>query len=399
MGKAPAQYEYLRSHLHEIARRIADRLVEEIPVYRALPAEVVDTDIVRIIESNMRLFLDVIAKGRDPTEDELRHIAASAAQRAQERLPLDALLAGTHLGIEVGWWTVVEATPPEDLHDLLDASRHLLRHLRATVPVIAMSYLQEHQTIHGDERDARLALVNALLAGEPTSQLAARAGVRPAPSYLVVHLRLLSNGDQDLVVSEHRTARLIQAELDGCARTTVLTAFDQHGATILYPARPETLAALTADMPALVTRVGELTRHRCTAGIAPARESGDVPVAARQALEIADLALRLGRPPGTYQLGDLLFEYQITRPGPGLEMMAAVLEPLGQHEHLLDSLRVLIDTDSNRRLAAARLHIHPNTLDYRMRRIAVLTGLDPHQPQGSHQLRAALLAHDLLRTG
>ncbi|EUA48338.1 putative transcriptional regulator [Mycobacteroides abscessus subsp. abscessus] len=36
--------------------------------------------------------------------------------------------------------------------------------------------------------------------------------------------------------------------------------------------------------------------------------------------------------------------------------------------------------------------MHPNTLDYRLRRVAELTGLDPAQPSAARTLAAALLA-------
>ena len=43
---------------------------------------------------------------------------------------------------------------------------------------------------------------------------------------------------------------------------------------------------------------------------------------------------------------------------------------------LIDTLEVFLDADLDRRRAAERLHVHPNTLDYRLRRVAELTGLD-----------------------
>jgi DNA-binding PucR family transcriptional regulator len=36
--------------------------------------------------------------------------------------------------------------------------------------------------------------------------------------------------------------------------------------------------------------------------------------------------------------------------------------------------------------------IHPNTVDYRLRRITELTGIDATQPRGIHHLTAALAA-------
>ncbi|MDG4863407.1 helix-turn-helix domain-containing protein, partial [Streptomyces sp. T-3] len=45
-----------------------------------------------------------------------------------------------------------------------------------------------------------------------------------------------------------------------------------------------------------------------------------------------------------------------------------------------------------RRPTAAELHVHPNTVDYRLRRISELTGLDPANTADVPLLSAALAA-------
>jgi DNA-binding PucR family transcriptional regulator len=50
----------------------------------------------------------------------------------------------------------------------------------------------------------------------------------------------------------------------------------------------------------------------------------------------------------------------------------------------------------NRRQTALDLHVHRNTLDYRLQRISALTGLDLAVPAQTRVLEAALTARDLL---
>lgn len=57
---------------------------------------------------------------------------------------------------------------------------------------------------------------------------------------------------------------------------------------------------------------------------------------------------------------------------------------------LLDTARVVLDTGLDRRAAAARLHLHPNTVAQRMRRLEELTGLQLSQPADLLQLTSAL---------
>ncbi len=57
---------------------------------------------------------------------------------------------------------------------------------------------------------------------------------------------------------------------------------------------------------------------------------------------------------------------------------------------LLDTARVVLDTGLDRRAAAARLHLHPNTVAQRMRRLEELTGLQLSRPADLLQLTSAL---------
>ena len=51
--------------------------------------------------------------------------------------------------------------------------------------------------------------------------------------------------------------------------------------------------------------------------------------------------------------------------------------------------------DTHLHTLAAALHVHPNTLDYRLRRIVELTGLDPSTTRGLQLLGAALASRRL----
>ncbi|MGY4102881.1 PucR family transcriptional regulator [Nocardia sp. R16R-3T] len=58
--------------------------------------------------------------------------------------------------------------------------------------------------------------------------------------------------------------------------------------------------------------------------------------------------------------------------------------------HLLEASQAHLRHGSDRKAAAARLHVHPNTFSYRLRRIAELTGIDPADPNNSRLLAASL---------
>jgi sugar diacid utilization regulator len=143
-------------------------------------------------------------------------------------------------------------------------------------------------------------------------------------------------------------------------------------------------------VPALVERLGTVT---ATYAIA---DTADLPEQHRQTREVLDIVLGLGRPPGSYRLEDVLLEYQLGRPTPATTRLAALLDPLSENPDLLPTLERYLAEDLNRRRTATVLHIHPNTVDYRLRRITALTGLDPAKPQDLQHIGAALAARRVI---
>ncbi len=93
-----------------------------------------------------------------------------------------------------------------------------------------------------------------------------------------------------------------------------------------------------------------------------------------------------------YSISDVLVEYAVIRHEEVTENLVAVIKPLRAHAVLWETLTALIDADYNRNKAAKNLFIHRSTLDYRLQRIASVTGCDPTSGRGVQLLTAALIA-------
>src|SRR5690606_16580419 len=105
-----------------------------------------------------------------------------------------------------------------------------------------------------------------------------------------------------------------------------------------------------------------------------------------------DVVERCLLPADHYTLDDVLLEYQWTRPSPATERMAALLDPLRAKPSLLETLEVHVHHGCNRRRTAAALHLHPNTIDYRLRQVEALMGMDLRNPADVHRAAASLAA-------
>jgi hypothetical protein len=324
---------------------------------------------------------------------------------------------------------VEEAQTPDDHHELLDLATRVMSYIQGVTSAVASTYVEEQQHIYGEERDARRRLAEMLLSpGEPAdtasdeevidldapaetvapvmrdvaipAPLARRAGVRLAPSYLVLALRIGPSADEQdagvvAAIAGRRKVRRIQAALDELAGEPVLALLDPSGGSVLFPlpdAEAQEALGMADGLVEAVAKAAEAEVLAGTAWRAGAEAAGAAAAEARGVLRIADT---LGREPGVYRLDDVLLEYTWASTPRTASKLAGVLEPLASKPDLIETLQAWFASDFDRRDAAGALMVHPNTLDYRLRRIQELTGLDLSSARGIQMLGAALTARRL----
>jgi sugar diacid utilization regulator len=387
-------YQRFEARIPDIAKQVLDAFFARSAAYRQLPHQLVDKEITEAVSRNLRVFLRSLSEQRPPAPEELADQIAVAIRRAEQGVPLDMVLGTYHLAGEVGLAAMAALAGPDEVDDLLAAFPALLRYLAVAVPAIAASYVHEQQALHAEHREARRALVSALLTGAQAEPLAERMGLALAHHHVVVSLRVGAppQADHDARPAVRGVVRRMLAEMPAHG----LVALNHNGGTVLLPTTAEATETELANAAELVGRLHVAAGATVVAGIASASSRAEIPPAAQQAADIAELAERLGRPPGAYVLDDVLLEYQLCRPGPGRQRLARVLDNLTAHPELMRTLSVFIDNGHNRHEAAATLHVHRNTLNYRLHRIAALTGCNPADPTGARLLAASLIVRDLL---
>ncbi|GAA1905479.1 helix-turn-helix domain-containing protein [Streptomyces durmitorensis] len=384
-----------------VTRRIADGL----PVYGRLPAEELHGDVRAIVVMTIRAFAEVLRTERMPPPEFLETVRRSAARRAEERLPVDAVVSAYHYGARI---CVEEVAATAEPQDLIEAHRLLLDCLREITAAVTSGYVEESQSLIGERDAARHTALSALLDGLDDRVDAggarldpAHLGIRLPPCYLVLAFTIGRHPDEDredvdATVASRRKIRRLRTELDRALGHPVLSRLSADEGLALIPSETAPDRAPEADR----ARLENLTRSLITvsgvpltAGVA-ASAPADVPHAVRLATELRDTAVGTGRPPGVYPLTALLLDYQLTRASPARAHLAALLSPLAEGPDLTATLRTYFASNLDRRRTAARLHVHPNTVDYRLRRIAALTGLDVAAHTDLLTLRAALTAYD-----
>ena len=343
-----------------------------------------------------RLFLQGLTEQRPFTRADLPEFIAQVTRVAEDRIPLPVLAAGFYSGMNVFWSGFADAATPEDTSDLTALGAHFMAYLQLLAIVCAEVYIEAQQDVFGAERDTRRSLCSAFLRGEPVDDLAARAGVRVDAAYDVLAIDAASELAYADPLVGRRQMRWVQEVLDDACGATVLNSFDGGTGIALLPVHAGTSCDRDARAETIVRSLAQRFQVDVFLAEEPSTAVGALPDVARRCADVTDLVRRLGRPSGVYRIEDVLLEYQITRPGPVRNLLAERLSPLDGQPHLMDALTAHIRHGADRKSAACRLHIHPNTFTYRLRRIAELTGIDPTQPDGSRLLAAAITVRQVI---
>ena len=311
-------------------------------------------------------------------------IAEATARAVDEDVSLEELVSAHLRGTEIVYHALSGEAPA--IHSL---GKRLLAHTRATVEALTRHYVAELRDRERREQEEHRTLLTILTHGAATPVLQVR-GFALVPQYVMLHLAFGSTAEPAALPDDSRTlTRRVLAAFAPAGGDPVLSSLGAAGGIVLVPAR------IPVDW------------QRWRAGLRDAERGAGISITAAAAIvrpaEVADAVTRTAevlevlrwfdRPPGLYRLEDVLVEYQMTRPGEARAQLASLVSTLTEYPDLIETLTVYVGQENNRRRTATRLHIHPNTVDYRLRRISEITGVDLSQPTALHRITAALAAH------
>ncbi|WP_307609281.1 PucR family transcriptional regulator [Nocardia shimofusensis] len=346
-------------------------------------------EIMSITGTCLEIAVGMLDGGQIPEDTD--RLAEAAAGWAREGVPIDTILHAIHEGFKLGTDLILASATAGDLDSVRSAVERMVELLDVMNTIVARSYIREHKAVVGEHHSAVHTLTCALLSGHPTSRIARESGLDVAGEYHVLALGIPKHPDESHPrlsgqVVARRKLRRVQSEL-ARSGTDALSLLGVDGGTVLLP-EP---SASRDQIEALIGRLSAAAGVPVT-GTLTLAPTAQIPEQVARAHELLDLVQRLQCEPRLYELSDVALEYQLSRPGPGRTSLAALLDPLDDHPELLETLQRHIANEFNRRRTARALHIHTNTVDYRLKRIAALTGIDPNGRRGLWQLRSALVA-------
>jgi carbohydrate diacid regulator len=95
---------------------------------------------------------------------------------------------------------------------------------------------------------------------------------------------------------------------------------------------------------------------------------------ADQALKAVDTGARLRSNGAVHRYSDIALNDAVAAADSVTRYFGALIERLAQEPQLLTTLETYFERHQHRKATAAALHIHPNTLNYRLERIETLLG-------------------------
>jgi hypothetical protein len=357
-----------------VVAAIVSAVHEQVPVYAALDdSRLPEVRAIAAWGLERLLHLWVTDGALEPSD--LRRLRGIAAARAADGRPVQAVLRAYRVAATVLTDEIAARAPRLAAADAFALSRMLLTALDTLSEEMTTAYAATDEDLAADRDRALRLLLDDLIAGRHASvgalsDRSARLGIQLPDPYC-------------LLVAEPWGAERPDMALD--AATGLLEALAVPGDEAASSATVRGSRAVVLLPGAAAARAGAVLGARSWRGCAITGESLDrVAVAHRLAADALDTAPAHAHRPGRV-LTDadahvlaLLGGHPAAAPDQVARLVLGPLTDPGQR-HLMEALTAYIDAGSAS-AAARALHLHAQSLRYRLRRIHALTSRDPRDP-------------------
>ncbi len=318
------------------------------------------------VRANLELLMRIIAEDRPLRPDEITARGALGARRARQQLAVTHLIQAFQVGYIEVWRMLTDAAKAagqEAVDDLVDVAGHFWAMMHQVSATVAESY---HTTSReqGSEIRRRAQSFLDLLHGLPANQAAAREealalGLDPAGMMIAAVRRPLPDDDP----LRARDAGMVLIE------------------------QPDTIVLLTncnEEATAFRTATAPMGVGLAREGLEGARDT------IRDARQAFDAARLLNRP--VMRFREDWFACVLADQLPRLRpLVGAGVEALETEDFTAETIQAYLDNDGRMAAAGEAVHVHPNTVKYRLERFAERSGIDPRDGRDMQHLALAML--------
>ncbi|MFC5832649.1 PucR family transcriptional regulator [Nonomuraea insulae] len=359
------------------AERAVEACVREIPDYQAIAPVAWDSMVDVAVVSRNRM-IELVDADLPLQERDLAFAESAGEQRGAQGVSPAGQRGALALHSALVLRDISEAAGPGDLDDTMHALDWLVRHGGAARAAYTRGYFRGQVCFLPVEARVQH-LVAMLLCDDPAAaELAKSLGMPVSERYIVTVIRVAEpRGCRQevavVMVEEHRVP------LGWCEPGEFVALVPYRGGD---PAAEGRVLAIGRDVAAAVGRP-------CSVGTAVGRLHA-LAVAVALARKVARVAPIERVPRRPYGMGDVFAELAAVQTPEVDGWLREVAQRLAGGPDLVITLDAYYRSDMNRTLASTSLHIHPRTLDYRLRRVRDLVGIEPGSTRGVRVLSTAV---------
>ncbi len=374
----------LGGRLDEVTDAMVTRILAEVSVYRRLPPDGL-ADVEALAARNSRVLSEALRSRGRLDRDELRYVAEHVRERVRRGVSLESMLHAYRVGLTAFWEEcIAEAVALGFSRDTaLELARRTSELSDDLTTHAAESYVREESRLRALSDQAARDLLEMLLRGEVDdaevlkTHLAA-PGLDAAESLLVVLGRISSSRQSQSDALERASKAVAHALSTGHASPLIVV----RSGAIVAVAPADAGFSVAERLHAVHDELREQGTELFCGLSTPRSSLAGVPAAFEQAvLAVSRASLR--QP--VVSLSQLPVVQNLLL---GATSTMRALLTATAHEIDLDgrealssmraTLKGFADANMNLTHAAEELHVHPNTLRYRLKRIHERCGRDPH---------------------
>lgn len=381
------------------------RYREEIPDYTTVNPAIVE-DVTHLTRVNTVALLRNVSTGELLRPEEIELSRDALARRAHHGVSLESALQAIRLWSQCIWAAVVAAVrvdEPDELRAALYIGGRIIEHLHVISRVAEQGYVDEVRSLVGEREIVRRDLLEALISGKTTADTTRRQSelleIKLVEHYVVVVAR-----GAELAVTDVRPAgsglwatreavtRHLHHEglLVGVRHAEVVALYPVTGYDDLEDVKSQ-CAELGETLQPIGAKVGIGGWHPGHAGIVESYA---------EAREAVTQGLRAGHSTSLVAFDDILVERLLRSSTGPHRLLEHTVQRLRDYDArrksaLIETLRTYLQTGSSLARSAAQLHVHPNTITYRLTRIREITGRDPAKPDDLLVLALTIKLADL----
>lgn len=366
---------------------------ERWPAYRPPNADPADarTDFRRVAG----LLVRALEERRDLRPDELVTVHVIGAQRARQGMPVDHMIDRMRAALRVGWEHVFDLAGEDGSLVLVrDLSLRHMQFMHDVLDALETGYATEREQRLSGQVRAQAAFVDRLLEGnwDTDAEIGTEAGALGHDLSRLCGLLMLLPG------ATHDTEGLRTAASDLAAKVAGAVEGPMRTLPVLHVVVLLPVASTSAWAHAMATVAAVADHHRLViVPVEPTAHATALSHLYRRAQRYLTLAHSAGADSGVVTVKDLRL-YAVLAGIPLADRLDFVRDMLGpivdlpahKTDELLETLEVVYRRRGRIAEAAADLHLHQNSIRYRLNRIEQLTGLRLDVPAERMHLELAM---------